>query len=667
MQVHARVRNLEAPGGRSTLQHRREIDGLRAIAVIPIILLHAGFNIVSGGFVGVDVFFVISGYLITGILLADMARGTFSLPQFYERRARRILPALFVVMACCLPFAWKWMLPSELKSFAQSLVAVSLFSSNILFAIQQGYFAPDAALKPLLHTWSLAVEEQYYLVFPLILLGLHRFGLRATGAVLAVLSAGSLGASEWGWRHVPTANFYLAPFRAWELLAGSLCAWRAATRESGMGRSGLAANAASLLGLAMIVFSIFAFDETTPFPSVYALVPVGGAALVLSFGTAGTLAARLLSLRLFTGIGLISYSAYLWHQPLFAFARLRNLAQPSPWLMLALAALSLLLAYWTWRFVEQPARRGARSYLPTRKAVIAAATLGSALFVALGIAGHRSGGAPSRIAPAGMAFASANEATRLAPNYGLSAKCEGTFTLSPECRTTANPDTVLWGDSFAMHLGPALQASALGHGFVQMTKSHCAPIAGIAEVGPVTPWRDCIAFNDAVLGWIVHNPQIAVVIMASPYEIIESDVYGRSGWATGREQDALVARSIGETADLLRGAGKRVVIVSPPPATGLDLGRCLIKADLFAEPRARCDFAWADRSPSSRHVHAFLQALAPRVPVLWLDPAICQGARCTAAVGDIFLYRDAGHLSAAGSAEVGRKLALMTAAYALAR
>ena len=219
------------------------------------------------------------------------------------------------------------MLPIQLKDFSESLVAVSLFVSNILFWQESGYFAAAAAEKPLLHTWSLAVEEQYYLLFPIFLFLAWRFGRNKVFWMIVVFAAISLALSEWGWRNNPHANFYLALTRAWELFAGSIAAF--IVQKRGVQSN----NVLSLLGLAAIIFAVFAYDDTTPFPSVYALVPVIGVVLLVLYGDRETLAAKILSTRVFVGIGLISYSAYLWHQPLFSFARIRLLEAPSTYLM----------------------------------------------------------------------------------------------------------------------------------------------------------------------------------------------------------------------------------------------------------------------------------------------------------------------------------------------
>ncbi len=207
------------------MKYRAEIDGLRGLAVVPVILFHAGIEMFSGGFVGVDVFFVISGYLITTILIEDIENKRFSIVDFYERRARRILPALFFVMLCCIPFAWMWMLPDPLENFGQSIVATTLFSNNILLFVTSGYWDLASEVKPLLHTWSLAVEEQFYVLFPIFLLLTWRFGKKRLFWIIVVLASISLALSEWGWRNLATANFYLGPTRAWELFAGSLTAF----------------------------------------------------------------------------------------------------------------------------------------------------------------------------------------------------------------------------------------------------------------------------------------------------------------------------------------------------------------------------------------------------------------------------------------------------------
>jgi peptidoglycan/LPS O-acetylase OafA/YrhL len=350
------------------VHYRAEIDGLRAVAVLSVILAHAGVPWLPGGFVGVDVFFVISGFLITRLLCTDLESGTFSILRFYERRVRRILPALVLVVVVCLPFAWFWMLPRQLREFSESVTAVALFFSNVEFWRQSGYFASEAASKPLLHTWSLAVEEQFYIVFPFLLWGLVRSGLRPF-ALLVGLAVASLALSEWGWRNAPDANFFLIPFRAWELLAGALAAlWAGGHRSAPDDRLALS-------GLALILLSLVLINKETPFPSLWALLPVGGTVMVILWGSAGSVAARLLTSRPVVAVGLISYSAYLWHQPVFAFARIRLTEEPPPITMALLTILTFGLSWATWKWVESPFRRRPVPVLASRARLFVAAAL----------------------------------------------------------------------------------------------------------------------------------------------------------------------------------------------------------------------------------------------------------------------------------------------------
>ncbi len=368
------------------MRYRAEIDGLRAVAVVPVIFFHAGFSLFNGGYVGVDVFFVISGYLITSIIIDDLDKGKFSLVRFYERRARRILPALTFVMLVSLPFAWALMIPPQLKAYAKSIIATNLFSSNILFWQESNYFGAAAEEKPLLHTWSLAVEEQFYLFFPLLLIALWRFGFKPLLYILVTITVASLALSEWGARDFPTANFFLAPTRVWELLFGSICAFIAFKRE-------LKPNQwLSLAGLALIVVAIFLYDESTPFPSLYAVAPVLGTSLIILYGLKGTLVGNILAHRVLVGLGLISYSAYLWHQPIFAFARIGYGEFLNDQVMLFLSVTSLGLAYFSWRFVEQPFRYTKHSASFSRGLVFKAATGVTTLLVVVGYLGFATDG-----------------------------------------------------------------------------------------------------------------------------------------------------------------------------------------------------------------------------------------------------------------------------------
>jgi peptidoglycan/LPS O-acetylase OafA/YrhL len=335
--------------------YRREIDGLRALAVIPVVFFHAGFNTFSGGYVGVDIFFVISGYLITSIIYSEKLEGTFSLVNFYERRARRILPVLFFVLVVCLPFAWLWLLPQDLKKFSGSLAAVVLFISNHFFSNQSGYFDVAAELKPLLHTWSLSVEEQYYLFFPAFILLAWRLGTRWIFGLVFVLTLLSFGVAQLMSISKPSSAFFLLPTRAWELLIGSMTAFYLLTGKKFEG-SIPKFQLGSMLGLCLIIFAIFYFDHKTPFPSFYTLAPTVGTALIILFATPQTWVGKLLGTPFLVSIGLISYSAYLWHQPILAFSRYESIHEFSQFNLILLVLLPFLLAYFSWKFIEIPFR-----------------------------------------------------------------------------------------------------------------------------------------------------------------------------------------------------------------------------------------------------------------------------------------------------------------------
>jgi len=374
------------------MKYRREIDGLRAVAVLPVILFHAGFSIFSGGFAGVDIFFVISGFLITSIIIQDLKEGRFSLTVFYQRRIRRILPALFLVIVVCLPFSWLVMLPRELKDFSGSLVTVPLFISNYYFRKDTGYFAADADEKPLLHTWSLAVEEQYYLLFPAMVWVLWRYCRRLLVPILLTSVAASFAYALRELEIDEEKLFFDTRGRAWEILVGALMAfWVSSSRYRPLPK--LANQIVAALGLSAIIYAIIGFDESPRFPSVDTLFPTLGAAAIILTASPDNLVGRLLGNRFFVGIGLISYSAYLWHQPLLAFARIQSLDGLSALSRFTICVASLGLAYLSWKFVETPLRRPDR----VRASALCwgAATLSLAC-VSLGVVGSINKGFPRR-------------------------------------------------------------------------------------------------------------------------------------------------------------------------------------------------------------------------------------------------------------------------------
>lgn len=640
------------------MEYRREIDGLRALAVLPVILFHGGFELFSGGFVGVDIFFVISGYLITTIILAEINAGCYSVLTFYERRARRILPALLFVMMLCVPFAWLWMLPEDFKSFSKSLVAAAGCASNILFAEESGYFATAAELKPLLHTWSLAVEEQYYLLFPVVLLLTRRLPRRTVFALVFAIALASLAAAHLGATRTPETNYFMLLPRGWELLAGSLLAFYESVRKApGAELSPFRRELFAAVGLFMVVVPVFAFGRSTPFPSLYALVPVLGAVLVLAFANHSTQVGRVLGCKPLVVIGLISYSAYLWHQPLFAFARLRSLTEPDAWLLAVLAAMSLVLAYFSWRFVELPFRNRRNI---GRSGIFAFSVVASVVVVGVGMVGYSANGFDERRVADGSLARDLN--ARLRTNAGLGEKCEGGFTLDPACRTSNEPEVLVWGDSFAMHLVPGLLASRPDARIIQMTLSSCGPFDGLAPIDEGTHtlhWaRKCLEFNRQVMAWLRTSSSVKYAVLSSPFVQYTSSDWPRFLTEKGIEpaNTQVALKAFLATLDTLAAHGISPVVFAPPPTSTRDIGRCVVRSKQFAADPTDCDLPRAEARERQAAVRDLLQVVARRYPVVWLDEGICEGERCRVLQEDTFIYRDKGHLSYEGSALIGLRM-----------
>ena len=640
------------------MKYRAEIEGLRALAVVPVILFHAGFEPFSGGFVGVDVFFVISGYLITTILIEDLENQRFSLVNFYERRARRILPALFFVMLVCIPFAWMWMLPSQMKEFSQSLVAVSLFASNILFWRKSGYFDAAAEEKPLLHTWSLAVEEQYYVLFPIFLFLAWRYGKNRVFWMIVVMASISLLLSEWGWRNKATANFYLAPTRAWELFAGSIAAF--IVQKNGVQKN----NFLALLGLATIIFSIFVYDETTPFPSVYALVPVLGVVLLVLYADRETLAAKLLSTKAFVGVGYISYSAYLWHQPLFAFTRIRSLEHPSLLLMLALSFLSMLMAYISWRYVEKPFRQ---SQLVSRKIRLLSFFIGIFLLLTIGSIGYFTDGFKAHILNARqIALVDSLERS----NLPACKKCFEEFFQQGESRQ--GREIVLIGDSNADHFSVGLQSIAddLGYSLHTLTYPGCMPLAEFYRLDKSPGVNaECLSFNRLFKETLSkNNEKFDVIIVSAAWllyfygsEVLDGianysgtpiisspnlSLDGSNPIKPEEREEIFVEYFNNLLSQLLSNANKVIVVGPLPPSI------------------VRFDNKFAIRNPKLlitdqylTSISAFSRALnksliSHQVSFIDLASELCRERECEVIRNDKFLYSDPTHLSHYGQLTV---------------
>ncbi|MFC4671026.1 acyltransferase family protein [Seohaeicola nanhaiensis] len=626
----------------SAVTYRPEIDGLRSLAVVPVILFHAGFQAFGGGFVGVDVFFVISGFLITSILVRDIAAGRYTLIGFYERRARRILPALFLVSLLCLPVAGILFVPRDFVDFGQSLIAVATFLSNFLFWQEAEYFGANAELKPLLHTWSLAVEEQYYILFPLLLAGLWHWGRARVAAVLVLLSVLSLALAQWGVHAAPSATFYLLPGRAWELLLGALCALVPAAPLVQDGRAAQALRQGlSLAGLGLLIGSVLLMDKTTPLPGFNALFPTVGTALILLCARPGTLVHHLLAQPLLVGIGLISYSAYLWHFPLFAFARYQSLSAPSPWLMAALSLLCLPLAWLSWRFVETPFRDrrflGRWPLLGTSGAWLAAlAALGLTIHLANGFDGRLVRSAlisQGEVGHLPMHRKVADTYLRCTPESFAqqSAEYEG-YLRCLQSRPGA-PEVALIGDSMAEHLFLGL-AENLPQANIVFYINHSLPLIAQPE-------------SHLIFETLAAQPDLRTVVLTMYYKQKVPELL-----AEGRSLEG----ELTETIRWLRVRGKTVVIVGATPSFWFPPYRCAFS--LNAGSSGKCDMDVSEFQATEALYDDIFRTVAGRegAEYVRLADLFCNAESCSMRRGDTLLFRDSYHLNIPGSRYVGEAL-----------
>ena len=609
------------------MKYRPEIDGLRALAVIPVILFHSGFEIFKGGFVGVDIFFVISGYLITTILIEEIENNRFSIINFYERRARRILPALYFIMLVCIPFAWIWMLPSQIKDFSLSLIAVSFFTSNFLFWRESGYFEALADEKPLLHTWSLAVEEQFYLFFPIFLIVLWRFGKNKVFWIIIFMTFISLVLSEWGWRNKPIANFYLPPTRVWELFSGAIIAF--IIQKKGIQKN----NFLALIGLFTIIFSIFAFDESTPFPSFYAVVPILGVLLIILFAEKSTITAKILSTKALVGIGLISYSAYLWHQPLFAFARIKLDEKPSEILMISLSILSLALAVISWRFIEKPFRRKDKKSFSSQLILVFSIS-GMIIFTVLGVLGYNNdkfkeivgGDVGHKVY---HKFIDENYNDCEPAQVAISALTWKGFL---RCKQSGEDefDWLLLGDSHAEHL-----------------------FLGLAQENPNTN----IAFY--IFG---AKPYLNEDKFKEIFEVISKiqdpkTIFLTMHFVTRVESEKSLIDGFGSTIRFLQGLGHRVILLGDIPRYDVSPEDCKYGKSI-KQVTQKCSMNFSNFQQQTQIYESALRKLSSSFGVHFLSvhQPLCNNERCHMILNKNILYRDNHHLNIPGSILIGKML-----------
>lgn len=658
--------------GEVVIGYRRDIDGLRAFAVMGVILHHAGVSFVGSGYAGVDIFFVISGFLIGGIVAGEMADGHFSWRRFYARRARRILPALFLVIFASLVVAWFTITPEQLRYFGGGALATLLFLSNVWFYNRVNYFNPEAAEDPLIHTWSLAVEEQFYIALPVLLFLIWRHGPRARFAVLFVLALASFAAAFRTGPDAPMSVFYLIHARAWELLAGVLAAMTF-SQAQGVGRArGVLAD----LGLLLVLLGLFVVPHSAVWPGPWTILPVGGAVLLMLYGHHPSLARRVLCLSPIVGVGLISYSAYLWHQPILGFLAILD-QKPADWVGIGLLiAMTLVLAALSWRFVEQPYRHG----LTARPAGRAALWVGGLAIVGFAVGGHVTKGYPSRVSTEVRDMLAWSEAVPETYRRCIGGRKEGQR-LDPETACIHGADGIppivaIWGDSHAAVLAsPIGQALApRGISLRELSGSSCMPVGGVRNTA-LKRAEYCAVHNRLMLDHMVSDPDLRLVVIFSYWNsYVESRDFDNRAGAVVRDRLVAVpldqpddmpdADRIAALAALMRSdlerlvaAKKKVILVGPVPEPGFDLPDRLGR-DLWLglDPSGHSSYpeaAFADYAAAAQSMLAHAGAGLPGVTIFDPAPLFCtQGADCQLVQDGKPLFFDGNHLSLAGSALV---------------
>jgi peptidoglycan/LPS O-acetylase OafA/YrhL len=660
---------LRDSGVHSAIKYRPDIDGLRAIAVTSVVAYHCGLGWFRGGFVGVDIFFVISGYLIGSLVYKEIRGRSFRISKFYGRRAKRILPALFGVLMFSYVAATLLLSPLEMKDFARGALATIASSSNILFWLKSGYFAANADQNPLLMTWSLGVEEQFYVIFPLLMLLLRRLQERALFAIIAGLALLSFVLSIAGTPIRPDATFYLLPTRAWELAAGILLAMLEANRRHAPSKLPAAAmDGISLIGLALMGVAIFTFSTSTPFPGYAALLPVVGTVLIIAARQG--IVNRLLSWQPFVFVGLISYSWYLWHWPLLSFARICSDSGISTAVAITLSLVSFACAVLSWRFIEQPFRKSATPtpLLLKRYAAVAVAMMVPAVLFGI------THGLPQRnrsVQQMEIVGEPLRHDVCVAP-YGASHPI-----LAPPCVPLGQGRAVaVIGDSHAAALADGFRpiAARQGYRLVELTKGSCPALQGVSAFSihhPMQP-RKCAEFNREVTAYLQREPQIDAVVIVGVWSGYLYDGKERFTLVPGDENpsDASVMQSgllleqgLNAEIDQLEHMGKVVYLFQDNNSFSFDPMRhmrtyLISPRHFMARLVAGSTLRWPDgvappsgypEDAEARRLVAVVSKAHPEVHLVDPQETLCSAVGCRFALGNQSLFVDTHHLSSLGA------------------
>lgn len=658
-----------APATNLANTQRSDIQVLRGFAVSIVLIYHAKLGALQAGYLGVDVFFVISGYLITGLVKKGIERGGFTFFEFYFRRAKRLLPAAYATFTVTMLAAPFLLASGEMADFKTQMLGAISFNANFVLWQQSGYFQGAAHLKPLLHVWSLAIEEQYYFVLPAMMCFVPR---RFWKAVAIVIFVGSLALCLLVVEVKPIAAFYLLPTRGWELAIGSL----GALFTTGNRTSGFVQFAFWPAVLILLMLPNVAIGNYHPGPD----------AILVCFATLIVILRRhpLLSrghiVYGMSRLGDISYSLYLVHWPIFAFLANVWIGKdksdvPPLSLRIGLLLLSIVLAYFQNRYVEEPIRHAVikKSARVVLRTVLASVSLGLATFYI-----------------AKLVVPDKDYAHLMRGNFGMHEACDfkTDFSPMPACRNSDAPTLLVWGDSYAMHLVPGLLASAKGvPQIVQATRSACGPLLGVAAIrrgrGPDYTNSDaqrCIAFNDSVIRYLETADSVKTVVLSSPFNVaVDSENY--QYLKKERDQQHLLivdagvteaALGIKATVDRLRLLGKKVVVVSPPPQGEFDIGRCLERLDSRLPTfgaTAGCKINVEGYKRSNASILKLLKSFpeSARVEAVDFNSILCDANYCETYINGVMIYRDAGHFSYDGSVLVANRGALLERIYGAAK
>lgn len=632
----------------SHLPYRPDIDGLRAVAVLSVVLFHAFPGWLRGGFVGVDVFFVISGFLISSILLRELQGGAFSFAGFYARRVRRIFPALILVMAACLAFGWLVLFPDEYRQLGKHVAAGAGFAANLFYWAQVGYFDTAAETKPLLHLWSLGIEEQFYIVWPIVLLLAYK---RRMNLLLVALGLGvvSFLVNVGGVAQYPSATFYSPASRAWELLLGAGLACLHARVSSGLPvppawlrLPQFSPNLLAWTGVALLGAGLALITRDHRFPGWPALLPAVGALLVIAAGPAAWFNRMVLSNRLMVWIGLISYPLYLWHWPLLSFAQIVESRVPAPEIRAGAVLLAIVLAWLTWRFVERPLRAA-----PARAVVAALCVLMLACAATAGAIWFKQGLPERQHIQENLAN---QKALVVVEDQAKAAACKARYgfdSVYQYCAmsdVTRDPTVVLIGDSHAYHMLFGLTKYYDGLGENLLLLSTRFPYWGLKSDG--NPYQD------------ITQGMLELALSLDTVKTVVISTHLRFHTSPEAEVTTDAAR---ETFRRFLGAGKHVIFVRDVPAFGFDPRSCLKRAGVASSAtRDPCAITRAEWDLQMVHHDAVTARLAREFPqVEWFDSAapLCDERQCNAMIDGRLMFRDENHLSYEGDLLIGRHFA----------